>query len=90
MKQEQLRIFLLFLLAFVSVGLSGCGGRQIRFVPENGILRLGPDVRGHVYWWTGSEWELSSNEVLLPEGWYVGSIDGDVEDDESRPAEVDN
>ena len=75
----------------VSVGLLGCGGSRTVFVPESdGLVRLGPDVRGHVYYWTGDSWELSSNKVLLPEGWYAGSIGGDVEESKSRPAEVDN
>ena len=62
------------------------------FVPESdGIVRLGPGLRGYVYFWNGSSWELSSNKVLLPEGWYAGSIDGDVEEiNNSRPAAVDN
>ena len=84
------RTHLLSFMAFTVVGLSGCGGRQIHFLPDDEIVRLGPDVRGHVYLWNGGSWELSSNEVLLPEGWCVGRIDGDVEDDESRPAAVDN
>jgi len=61
-------------------------------VPESeALLRLGPDVRGHVYYWNGSSWELSSNRILLPEGWYAGTIGGEVETTkESRPAAVDN
>jgi len=44
-------------------------------VPEStGLVRLGHDVKGHVYHWNGSEWELSSNAVSLPEGWYAGSL----------------
>ena len=62
------------------------------FINESdGLVRLGPDVRGHVYFWNGSSWELSSGSVSLPEGWYAGSIDGAVEEsDETRPAAVDN
>ena len=52
---------------------------------------MGPDVKGHVYYWNGSSWELSDNKVLIPEGWYAGSIDGDVEgSNDTRPAAVDN
>lgn len=44
-------------------------------VPETtGVLRLGPDVRGHVYVLTGGEWVLSRNKVKLPEGWYVTDL----------------
>tara|TARA_Y100000766_G_scaffold278835_1_gene286163 strand:- start:1225 stop:1467 length:243 start_codon:yes stop_codon:yes gene_type:complete len=80
------------MLTLVSVGLTGCDGSRVVFVPESdGLIRLGPDVRGHVYYWNGNSWELSSKKVLLPEGWYAGSIDGDVEEsNNSRPAAVDN
>ena len=75
-----------------SVGLIGCESSRVVFVPESdGIIRLGPEIRGHVYYWNGNSWELSSNKILLPEGWYAGSIDGDVEEsNNSRPAAVDN
>jgi hypothetical protein len=38
------------------------------------VVRLGKDVRGHVYLWdakTGT-WVLSGNRVTLPEGWFAG------------------
>ncbi len=45
------------------------------FVPESdGLVKLGDDVIGHVYWWTGSEWELSKGKVSLPAGWLAGSL----------------
>ena len=80
------------LLPLVSVGLSGCGASRVVFVNESdGLVRLGPDVRGYVYYWNGSSWELSNSKVLLPEGWYAGSIDGDVEEsNDTQPAAVDN
>tara|TARA_Y100001937_G_scaffold21781_2_gene30757 strand:- start:6767 stop:7105 length:339 start_codon:yes stop_codon:yes gene_type:complete len=79
------------ILLLNAVGISGCKSSRVVFVPEDdGLVRLGPGVRGLVYYWNGSSWELSSNKVLLPEGWYAGSIDGDVEELDSRPAAVDN
>ena len=64
------------LLLCVSVSASGCGGPRVVMVPETkGVLRLGPDVRGHVYVKTGGEWVLSRNKVHLPEGWYVTDLD---------------
>ena len=73
------RLWLLMLLSFLSVfvllGLTGCGGSRVVFVPhDDGLVRLGPDVRGRVYVWNGSMWELSANKVDLPEGWYTGSV----------------
>ena len=82
----------MLLLLIVNVGLTGCGASRVVFVNESdGLVRLGPDVRGHIYHWNGSSWELSDNKVLLPEGWYAGSIDGAVEEsNDARPAAVDN
>jgi len=81
-------MLLQYLLVFVTVGLVGCGGSRIVFVPESdGLIRLGPSMRGHVYYWNGSSWELSNNKVSLPEGWYAGSLDGDTQ---PQPAAVDN
>lgn len=61
---------------FMSVLLAGCGGTKVVFVhpTDHDLVRLGPDVRGHVYYWNGSDWELSKNEVRLPEGWYAGYV----------------
>lgn len=76
MKQLQQGMLLLFLLMSAAAGLTGCGGTKVVFVPESeGLVRLGPGIRGHVYYWNGSEWELSKNKVSLPEGWFAGSID---------------
>lgn len=44
---------------------------------RSGLVRIGPDVRGRVYTWDGTEWVLSRNSVQLPEGWYCGPLDGD-------------
>ena len=64
------------LLISVVAGVTGCGGTKVVFVPESdSLVRLGPGIRGHVYFWNGSAWELSKNSVDLPEGWYAGSIE---------------
>lgn len=69
------RMLPLFLMTFAVVG---CSGRRVVFVPESdGIVRLGPDVKGHVYYWDGSNWSRSSSPVVLPEGWYAGSLPED-------------
>lgn len=64
-------------LAVSAIALStGCGSTRTVFVnpSDHDLVRLGPDVRGHVYFWNGSSWELSANKVLLPEGWYAGYV----------------
>ena len=64
------------LSVIVMLGLTGCESSRVVFVPESdGLVRLGPGIRGHVYFWNGSSWELSGNPVELPEGWFAGSID---------------
>jgi MYXO-CTERM domain-containing protein len=42
---------------------------------QSDIVRIGSDVRGHVYLWnaTSKDWELSGR-VTLPEGWYAGPM----------------
>ncbi len=75
MRQQLQPTLLMCLLVIVTLGLSGCGGSRVVFVRESdGLVRLGPDVKGHVYIWNGSEWELSKDKVDLPEGWFAGSI----------------
>ena len=64
------------LSVIVMLGLTGCDSSRVVFVPDSdGLVRLGPGIRGHVYFWNGSSWELSGNKVDLPEGWFAGSID---------------
>ncbi len=52
--------------------LAGCSGPRVVFVPSaDAPVRAGPGVRGRVYVWTGSTWELSLNRVPVPEGFYI-------------------
>lgn len=65
---------LLPLAAIVSA--SGCGGiRASLHDSGDAIVRAGPELRGRVYVWTGEQWELSSNRVTIPEGWYIGPVE---------------
>jgi len=80
-------MLLLSLSVIVMLGLTGCGGSRVVFVhPSDGLLRLGPDVRGHVYYWNGSSWELSGNSVDLPEGWFAGDVQIPTEDNAENAA----
>lgn len=71
------------LVIFASVFATSCaglltGGNRVVFVPESsGMVRLGEDVRGHVYTMKDGEWILSADKVDLPAGWYAGSLDAD-------------
>jgi len=48
-------------------------------VSPGGIIRMGPDVRGKVYTWDGTNWTLSGNKVRVPEGWFAGSLEPEEE-----------
>lgn len=71
------QLLLVFLLLLGTLGTSGClSGKRVVFISNNdALVRLGPDVKGHVYHWTGTEWELSQNRVTLPEGWMAGPLE---------------
>ena len=58
--------------------LTGCQATRVVMVPEvKGAMRVGPDVRGHMYVLVGGEWILSKNKVHVPEGWFVWHSDKD-------------
>ena len=64
------------LLLSASGWMTSCGGVRVVMVPEvAGALRVGPDVRGHMYVLTDGEWVLSRNKVHVPEGWFVWHSD---------------
>ena len=64
---------------------SGCLTKSKRVVfiaTTDTLVRIGPAVRGRVYYWTGEGWELSQNKVDIPEGWVAGPMnlpEGDAE-----------
>ena len=35
------------------------------------IVKLGPGIEGRIYVQTDEGWELSENELELPEGWFL-------------------
>lgn len=49
---------------------SGCGSRVV-LVKESSPVRIGPKAKAKVYAFMDNEWQLSQNEVCLPEGWYL-------------------
>lgn len=48
---------------------TGCD--RVVLVTEASPMRIGPETRSRVYTLGDHGWELSSNRVLIPEGWYV-------------------
>ena len=67
----------LFLLICAINGMTGCvsGSRVVFIDNEAALIRLGPDVEGHVYWLNAKgEWELSRGKVKIPEGFFAGPM----------------
>jgi len=43
---------------------------------KNDVVRLGEDVKGHVFYQDAAgNWIKSGNKVTLPAGWYAGRLD---------------
>lgn len=78
---KSLRVFLLILLMICASGLNvSCRSRSIVnrkvvFVEPGGVVRTGPDVRGHVWYFVEGQWVISDGPVDIPEGWYATSLD---------------
>ncbi len=74
------------LMTLLCVGLviacaSGC--TRTVLVAEASPIRVGPDCHARVYTFVENEWRLSSNLLVIPEGWYCvppSYITGDVKD----------
>lgn len=65
-----LRKILTSFAALATVCATACGPRTI-LVRESSPIRIGPDVKGHVYVRENGEWTLSANRVEIPEGYYL-------------------
>jgi hypothetical protein len=66
------------LIIFVLLCVTSCGTTRVVFIKESAdVVRMGPKVKGKVYFQKNGEWVLSKNEVILPEGWYAGALDGE-------------
>jgi hypothetical protein len=76
-----------YLKLFVLVGTGICASScvtnpDVVFVDTDGqLVRLGRDVRGHVYYWKDGGWVRSQNKVTLPAGWYAGGLPPDMRPD---------
>lgn len=62
---------ILFAVALLAIA-PGCGITRTVVLDRNAdVVRLGNDVRGHVYVWRAGQWQ-KIGPVTLPEGWYAG------------------
>jgi len=59
---------------FVTILLSGCANRVVFVDTKSDVVRIGPGVKGHIYFMQGGQWVLSQNKVVIPEGWYAGYV----------------
>jgi hypothetical protein len=63
-------------MTFVILCGVSCGTTKVVFIQTGSdVVRIGPDVKGKVYFHKDGQWVLSKNKVHLPEGWYAGSLD---------------
>lgn len=74
-----MRQMLLVLTVLLTLSATSCASksdaRRVVFVSPGQVVRIGPDVKGHVYYFVDSQWTLSAEPVKLPEGWYATNID---------------
>ncbi len=83
--KNQLRLKTLLIVLTVTAFLSGCGGSRVVFInSQSQIFRVGPNVKGKVYHWTGEEWQLSSNKVEYPEGHFVGGLTPEEDENDDQ------
>lgn len=62
-------------LIFATLLLTGCAtARTVTLDSNEDVVRLGPDVRGHVYFYSDGKWQLTGDKINLPEGWYAGPM----------------
>lgn len=52
--------------------ITGCTKDVVIVHSDSDLLMLAKDVKGHVYYRSGTNWVRSANKVLLPEGWIAG------------------
>lgn len=54
------------------LSLNGCATRTVVIDSRADVVRLGPDVSGHVYLYQAGQWVKTGDKVKLPEGWFAG------------------
>jgi hypothetical protein len=61
-----------------SSGCSSLSNRVVFVDAKDDVIRLGEDVRGHVFYQNAAgQWVRSGNKVTLPAGWYAGRLEGE-------------
>ena len=62
----------LLLAVMLMVIAAGCRTRTVVIDRQSDWVRLGNDVRGHIYLYRNGGWERQPDTVKLPEGWVAG------------------
>lgn len=79
MRQTRHKTFLTLLIASILMLGTSCQSTRTVFLnpsyDEDGkphkIIRVGPGVKGTIYFWNGEEWIESEEEHVYPEGWLM-------------------
>jgi hypothetical protein len=67
---ELMQMTMWVVFAVLAIGsISGCD--RAVFVPEMSPMRVGPSSRMQVYMLVEGKWIKSSNQIAVPEGWYL-------------------
>jgi hypothetical protein len=62
--------WIVLVLSVLALGSAlGCGRTVL--VTEASPMRVGPMTYARVYHRVGSDWVLSDNRIVIPEGWYL-------------------
>lgn len=62
-------------IAILLLTNSGCATSKVTVIDRSSDwVKIGPDVRGHVYVWDSAThgWSLSKQALQLPQGWVAG------------------
>jgi len=68
------KLLLIFAIAGTIICTTSCQTSKAIILHDDDVVRLGPDVKGRIYYWDGTKWVLTTKKVLLPEGWYAGGM----------------
>lgn len=81
-------------IAGIAMSVIGCATNPdvvfVSALPDStDLVRLGRDVRGHIFFRRDGKWIRSENKVLLPAGWYAGGIPRETSDEDGDPSRED-
>lgn len=69
-----LKLLQIFAIVGMIICTTSCQTSRAVILHDDDVVRLGPDVKGRIYYWSGTNWVLTTKKVTLPEGWYAGGM----------------